>query len=107
MAWSFQVFGEKFRESQLTLDQAMRVEDLMDKRWVEIHPARSAKAALYLAAVMYGDRCGMATADAVKKIGELTVPSFVEEVDLNDADDLPESYENGFPLTADGTSTTT
>jgi hypothetical protein len=107
MAWSFVVFGEKFREAQLTLDQAMRVEDLLEKRWGEIHPGRSAKAALYLSAVMYADRAGIDVKDAIAKVKEITVPSFCEEVDLNDSDDLPGSYENGFPPTADESSTPT
>ncbi len=107
MAWRFQVFDETFREADLTLGQAERVEDLLGKSWGEVHPLRSAKAARRLAAVMYADRTGMSVDDAMTKLAEVRVPAFVEEVDLNDTDDLPTVMENGFPQSAGEPSTPT
>lgn len=106
MAWKFTVFGETFREAQLTLGQAERVEELLGKSWAHVNPVASAKAARRLAAVMYADRTGIDVNDALAKLGDVSAVEFIEEVDLNDPDDLPTVMEGGFPPQAGENSTT-
>jgi hypothetical protein len=105
VAWKFTVFDETFREAELTLGQAERVEDLLGKNWSEVHPLRSAKAARRLAAVMYADRTGISVEDSLTKLGEVRQVQFLEEVDLNDSDDLPTVMEEGNPHSAGEDST--
>lgn len=117
MAWKFSAFDETFREVELTLGQAERIESLMafvDAKsnavrptWIEINPARSARAAACIAAIMYADRAQIPIEEAQAKVSELPMIAFIDDINLTDDDELPTVIENGFPQLADEPSTST
>ncbi len=116
MAWRFTVLGETFRESELTLGQAERIEDLLttpeqvDKgqraNWGQINPLRSAKAARRIAAVMYADRMQTPYDEVLVKLEAVGMIEFIDEFSPIE-DDLPTSWEGSLPTGADGEQTAT
>lgn len=106
MPWSLTVLGETFREGDLTIEQAEKIEEECDVTWRLIHPLHSAKIARRMSAVLLADRLGCPLADAYGKLNGLRVDEMLEGV-TSYADDLPGSYENGNPQLADEISTDT
>lgn len=87
MGWSLQVFGETFREDQLTLDDFVDLEERLSTKddpvtWGQIHPIRSAKCGKYVAARMYANRSGVSFDDAFTKVGQLGALDFIDNVDM-------------------------
>lgn len=103
MPWQLSVLGETFRERDLTIEQAEKIEDECEVTWRQIHPLQSAKIARRMSAVLLADRLQCPLADAYGKLNGLTVNEMLEGVTSYD-DDLPGSYVDGNPPQADETS---
>lgn len=91
MGWSLQVFGETFKEEQLTLDDYVDLEERLAVTWGEIHPIRSAKCGKHVAARLYADRSGVTFEDAFTKVGQLAALEFIDGIEMiAAAEDEPE-----------------
>lgn len=88
LPWRFSVFGETFKEEQLTIDQFIALEDEFGVTWRLINPINSAKQARHIAAVMYAERHGCTLDDAKVKIGQVSAAEFVESIDVPEEDEV-------------------
>ena len=98
MAWSLTVDGQVFREGDLTIDEAERMEQVCAVTWRQLNPLRSAAIARGIAQVLCETRLGMTAEAAKAKVGSLRVDDYFDMVGSYDPDeDMPDQYENGFP----------
>lgn len=106
MAWSLTVDGQVFREGDLTIDEAERMEEVCGVTWRQLNPLRSAGVARGIAQVLCETRLGLSSEAALAKVKALRVDEYFDMVGSYDPDeDMPTQYENGFPQPADATST--
>ena len=107
MAWVLTFEGEVYREADLTLDEAERMEAATNTTWRFINPLRSAGHARAILQTLLVTRAGMAEDAAKAKVGGLKVNEFLDLLSEEEEDaDLPTQYEDGFPPSAAGSSTT-
>lgn len=108
MAWTLTVDGQVYREGDLTIDEAEAMEQATGVTWRQLNPLRSAAVAKGIACVLFERRGGMSAEEARRKVGALKVDELLDMVGTYDpTDDLPATYEDGFPPTGAGTSTST
>lgn len=103
--WQVEVLGETFREGDLSLADAERIEELSGKSWHLIHPGNSAKMARRIVAVMYASRHEVSYEEAVGKLDGVSMTEFINAVGTYD--DMPNEYVDGFPQAAAEPSTDT
>lgn len=102
MPWRIDFEGEVYREGDLTLDQIGRIEGMRDgKSWLHIQPIRYAADGIAVLAVMHADHTGKPLVDVVAQVGQLKADQYLDLIKLEDNDDLPVEYRDGFPPTAD------
>lgn len=94
--------GQEWRTDDLTLDEAISIEETTGASWLEINPFRSAvhaKAIIvtFLARDMDRDA-------AMVKVGTASISEILDGVKAV-KDDLPDVYEDGLPKVEDGPST--
>jgi hypothetical protein len=106
VAWVLTFDGQVYREADLTIDEAERIEDATSSTWRAINPLRSAKHARAILETFLVSRAGMTAEDARSKVGALTVDEFGACLTFEEDDaDLPAQYVDGFPQKAAGSST--
>jgi hypothetical protein len=108
LAWILTFDGQVYREADLTIDEAERIEELAQTTWRRIHPINSAKHARCILQTFLVTREGKSADEAAKTVGALKVSDFLDLLSTEEDDaDLPTQYEEGFPPPADATSTPT
>jgi hypothetical protein len=106
--WVLTFDGQVYREADLTIDEAERMENASNTTWRFINPLRSAKHARVILSTFLVTRGGMSAEEATAKVGALKVTDFLDLYSDEEEDaDLPTQFEDGFPQSADGTSTAT
>jgi hypothetical protein len=106
VAWVLTFDGQVYREADLTIDEAERIEVATSSTWRAINPLRSAKHARAILETFLVSRAGMTAEDARSKVGALTVDEFGACLTFEEDDaDLPAQYVDGFPQKAAGSST--
>lgn len=118
MPWRFEVDGDVFRESDITLGQALEVEDFLDRQnqeakldakpvsWSSLHPLGSARHAVAIASVCLAERRDISLDEATKIVRSLGAVKFIEDYAPVD-DDMPKEWEGAFPPSADAQATST
>ena len=108
MPWVLKFDGQVYREADLTIDEAERMEDATSTTWRLINPLRSAHHARAILSTLLVTREGMDAAAADAKVRALKVTEFLDLLSNEEEDaDLPTEFQDGFPPVADGTSTAT
>jgi hypothetical protein len=106
MAWVLTFDGQVYREADLTIDEAERIEEAAVTTWRQINPIRSAKHARAILETFLVTRAGLPADAAKAKVGALKVNDFLDLITVEEEDaDLPTEYADGFPPVADATST--
>lgn len=95
--WQLTWNGEVYRQGDLTLGDAKKIEELLGLSWLEINPIRSATQAQVLLAYMAAARTGRTYGDVAAEIDAIPVDVFLRDVWALVADDLPGSYTDGLP----------
>lgn len=100
--------GRVYREADLTIDDAERIEEAAGCSWLQINPLRYAKHARAILETFLITREDFTPEEAAKKVRALKVNEYLDLLTYEDADaDLPSEYSDGFPQPADGHSTRT
>lgn len=107
MPWRIDFEGEVYREGDLTLEQCGQVERLTDRSWLHINPIKFAGDAVAVLAVMAHARKGERIEDLLKRAGDMKPVDYLELIKIEEQDDLPVEYRDGFPPKADEPSTGT
>jgi hypothetical protein len=108
VAWVIKFDGEVYREADLTIDEAERMEIATNTTWRFINPIRSAGHARAILETLLVTRAGLAPEVSKDKVGGLKVNDFLDMLSQEEEDvDLPTQFDDGFPQPADGTSTPT
>ncbi len=96
MPWKFVHDGKTYSERDLTLGQAERIEEILDTNWGQIHPIRTAKHAVVIAAVMASDALGRDYDSVVGEVRGSNMLEFIDEVGT-EVEDTPDIYTDGNP----------
>lgn len=108
MRWLIKFDGQVYREADLTIDEAERMENATNTTWRLINPLRSAHHARAILATLLVTREGMDMDVANAKVRSLKVNDYLDMLSEEEDDaDLPTQFEDGFPQSADETSTAT
>lgn len=108
MAWILTFDGQVYREADLTIDEAERIENATSTTWRQINPIRSAKHARSILETFLITRAGLSPEEAAKKVGALKVNDYLDLLSTEEDDaDLPRTYDDGFPPSAAEPSTPT
>lgn len=108
MAWILTFDGQVYREADLTIDEAERIENATQTTWRSINPIRSAKHARAILETFLVTRGNLSAEAAAAKVGALKVNEYLDLLTTEEEDaDLPKTYEDGFPPPADEPSTST
>lgn len=108
MAWILTFDGQVYREADLTIDEAERIENATQTTWRSINPIRSAKHARAILETFLVTRGGLTSDQASAKVGALKVNEYLDLLTTEEEDaDLPQTYEDGFPPRAAEPSTDT
>lgn len=100
--------GQVYREADLTIDEAERMEVATSTSWRFINPLRSAGHARAILETLLVTRAGVSADEAKAKVGALKVNDFLDMLDVEEQDaDLPTEFSDGFPPEADGSTTGT
>lgn len=94
--------GQTWRTDDLTIDEAIKLQEVTGKTWLTISPHQSALDAKAVLAAFLAREMGQEAAD--QKVGALTVSEMLECISQV-ANDLPDYYEDGLPK-AEGESST-
>lgn len=106
MAWVLTFDGQVYREADLTIDEAERMEIATNTTWRFINPVRSAGHARAILQTLLVTRTGVSDEEAKAKVGALKVNDFLDMLDTEEEDaDLPQQYQDGFPPSAAASST--
>ena len=98
MPWRIDFEGEVYREGDLTLAQIGRIEKFLDgKSWLHIQPVKFAGDGIAVLAVMHADHTGKPLDDVVAQVGQLKADQYLALLKIEDDDDLPVEYRDGFP----------
>ena len=104
--WVLTFDGQVYREADLTIDEAERIENATGTTWRFINPTRSARHGKAILACFLVTRAGLSQDDANAKVGALKVNDFLDMLSEEDLDaDLPTEFEDGFPPVADENTT--
>jgi hypothetical protein len=95
--------GQNWRTDDLTLDEAIKVEEVTGRSWMEINPFRSAQDCKAIVVAFLSREMDAKAAEA--KVGGLSLREVLDSVDVV-KEDLPDLYQDGIPKEGDGPSTT-
>ncbi len=107
MPWRIDFEGEVYREGDLTLDMCGKVEKLTERSWLNINPIQWAGDAVAILAVMHSIRKGSPLDAVVAQVGAIKPEAYIGLIKIEDENDLPAEYRDGFPPKADEPSTST
>lgn len=96
MPWRMTFEGNTYREAELTIGMAERIEEMTGESWAHIAPLRSAKHAAVLLTVMHSTRTGENEDTVMGRVKNLTVDEFITNVEP-EKEDLPTLYTDGNP----------
>jgi hypothetical protein len=96
------VGNREWRTDDLTLDEAIKIEEAIGRTWLEINPFRSAVDAKAIMVTFLTRE--MAPDAAAAKVGALSLREVLDGVKTA-KDDLPDTFEDGIPKAEDGPST--
>jgi hypothetical protein len=106
VAWVLTFDGQVYREADLTIDEAERMEIATNTTWRFINPVRSAGHARAILQTLLVTRGGLDAEAAKAKVGALKVNEFLDLLSEEGEDaDLPTQYDDGFPPKAAESST--
>ena len=98
MPYRVTVDGAEFTTDDLTLDEAITIEQATGTPWTQINPIRSGEhCKLVMVAFLSRTR---PVDEAVKLVGAFTLREVLDSVTWV-AEDLPEEYEDGLPKAGD------
>ncbi len=100
MPWTITFEDHVYRENDITIGQAERIEDLIGDNWARIAPLRSAKHARSILTVFHTDATGMSEVEVVAKIRQIKINDFLNMCGSED-DNVPDLFEDGNPPVAD------
>ena len=100
--WRLTYQGGSYRESELTLDQAERIEELLGLSWLQINPLRSAKQARGILAVMHAEASGVPVVEVLAELGQMKANEFITDVFHLDPTDIAGSFVDGTPKVGTG-----
>lgn len=108
MPFVFTLDGKEFNSDDLTVDDAVQIEQLMDKSWLDINPILHGAAFRAMGIVFLSKHMDKKAAESY--MGKLRIKDTMDHVRWVEEDDLPDVYEDGIPkasptVAADGTST--
>lgn len=109
MPWQIELFGEVFRQDELTLQQYADIEKATQLRYEQttwaLDPSHlEANVLLSVGSLLLAERKGMPVDQARKEIGALRRADFEAAVSEYE-DDTPSAYTDGFPQSVDEPST--
>jgi hypothetical protein len=108
VAWVLTFDGQVYREADLTIDEAERIENATQTTWRSINPVRSAKHARAILETFLITRANLSADEASKKVGAIKVNDYLDLLTSEEEDaDLPKTYDDGFPQSAGEPSTPT
>lgn len=105
MPFLFTLDGHEFTSDDLTVDEAVQIEELMGKSWLDINPVLHGSAFRAMAITFLSKH--MDRKDAVAYVNAIKLNKVLDHVRWVEDDDLPESFEDGLPApkAEEGTST--
>lgn len=95
MPFHFTLDGKEFTSDDLTVDEAVRIEELMGKSWLDINPVLHGSAFRAMAIVFLSKH--MDATAASKYVGGIPLNKVLEHVRWVEEEDLPDVYEDGIP----------
>ena len=96
MLYKVSVDGKTWNTEDLTLDEAIAVEEETGESWLFLNPIRSAKHAKAILARFLAREHGL---DAARdRVGAMSVTEVLDCVDKADADDRPTEHRDGVPV---------
>lgn len=102
MPYRITVEGVTFDTDDLTLDEAIAIEQATGVPWTSINPLRSGEHCKLVIAAYLARTRGQEV--AAKTVGAMTLREVLEAVKWVE-DDLPTEYEDGLPKAGDGPAT--
>jgi hypothetical protein len=106
MPFIFNLDGHEFTSDDLTVEEAVRIEELMGKSWLDINPVLHGSAFRAMAITFLSTH--MDRKDAIAFVGAIKLNKVLDHVRWVEEDDLPVEFEDGIPKSeeaTDGTST--
>jgi hypothetical protein len=97
MGWALHYGGDVYREGDITIGQAERIEDLIGVTWLQLNVLRSAKHAKATLAVMVADRTGRGYDEVAAEVAALSTNTYASEIFQIEPDDMPSEYLDGNP----------
>lgn len=94
MPFQVSLGDQKWRTDDLTLDEAIGIEKVTGRSWMQINPFRSAEDVKAILVAFLSRTMDPAAATA--KIGGLSIQEVLDGVDVV-KDDTPDMYEEGIP----------
>lgn len=96
MPWKIVYDDDTYLETDITIGQMERIEQLTDMSWRHVTLFTSAKAAVAVAAVLVSDRTRRPFEQVLAEVREKRLTDFLSSVDTV-TDDLPTMYTDGNP----------
>lgn len=103
MAIEVTVDGKTWRTDDLTLDEAVEIEQACGVSWININPYRDAKQCRAIIVAFLTRERG--AEEAAKLAGAMSLADTLEAIRVAD-DDMPTEFEDGIPKAEAGTATT-
>lgn len=115
MAWKITYEGEVYRDGDLTLDDAERLEELCGTSWQRIDPLYWGAHAKRVTAYLHSKRMDLPYEEVLADVGKLNIDKYItnlmhaptqaelEEKEARvvaDDGDMPSTYDNGIPPVA-------
>jgi hypothetical protein len=105
MPWALHWEGDVYREADITLGQAERIENLIGTGWLRLNVIATAKHAKATLAVMVADRTGRPLDEVLAEVDKIPANTYASDVFHVEDDDLPTEYLEGNPPKAAARST--
>lgn len=96
MGWQFVFDGETYRDDDITLDQAERLEAATGSTWFTLAPLASAKHARVIIGLLVSDHTGKPVEDIEGQLKSMTVNAIFDLFSPAE-DDLPSEFTEGIP----------
>ncbi|MCA1572414.1 MAG: hypothetical protein LC798_19360 [Chloroflexi bacterium] len=103
MPFEIRFEGHTWKTEDLTLDEAIRIEQVTGRSWLRINPFAYGKDAAEVIA-MFLSRDGEDFNEARARVGKLRTGDIIDCFHIV-PEDLPDTYQDGNPLAAEGPAT--
>jgi predicted Ser/Thr protein kinase len=97
MGWALHYGGDVYREGDITIGQAERIEAIIGEGWTRLNVILTAKHAKATLAVLVADRTGRPYTEVEAEVAAIPANVYASEIYQYEADDLPSEYLNGNP----------